>query len=284
MTVGVVGLGLIGGSIGLALREPGRTILGCDASSEHERLAAERFCVDRIEPLEEVAKAEIVFVAVPPASIAETLDRIGAVRGEDTVVTDCASVKEVAVTWAKRAKAKWFVPGHPMAGHEKSGPGFASAWMFKGARWILTPVALTDKAAVRRVEAAVKLMGAVPVRLAPEVHDRHVAVLSHLPHVLAAALAPMASDLDAPEAAAGSWRDLTRVAASDPELWTQIVLGNRAAVVAATDDLIARLSALREAVNEENVENVKEAFRAAQAARMSEPEKVEPQKTVKARR
>lgn len=284
MTVGVVGLGLIGGSVGLALREPGRTILGCDASPEHERLAAERFCVDRIAPLEEIAQAEIVFVAVPPAYIAETLDRIEPLRGEETVVTDCASVKEAPVEWAKRKGATWFVPGHPMAGHEKSGPGFASAWMFKGARWILTPLAKTDKAAVRRVEAAVKLMGAVPVRLAPEVHDRHVAVLSHLPHVLAAALAPMAEDLDVPEAAAGSWRDLTRVAASDPELWTQIVLGNRTAVVAAADDLLQRLQTLKEAVREGDEEAVRAAFRAAHEARMKEPVKVEPQKTVKAKR
>ncbi|RYG48742.1 prephenate dehydrogenase/arogenate dehydrogenase family protein, partial [bacterium] len=92
MTVGVVGLGLIGGSVGLALREPGRTILGCDAAPTNERLAAERFCVDRIAPLEEVAKADVVFIAVPPAAISATLDAIAPLRGEETIVTDCASV------------------------------------------------------------------------------------------------------------------------------------------------------------------------------------------------
>jgi prephenate dehydrogenase len=152
---------------------------------------------------------------------------ICAKRGPNTVVTDCASVKSEIVTWADKNKIPEFIAGHPMAGHEKSGAEYASAWMFRNARWILMPTKLSSKGALATVEELVRTMGATPIRLEAESHDRHVALLSHLPHAIAAVLVSMAESLDHVEVGAGSWRDLTRVGGVDAGLWTQILIENR---------------------------------------------------------
>jgi prephenate dehydrogenase len=178
------------------------------------------------------------------------LDQIASLRGESTVVTDCASIKEQIVEWANSAGATWFVPGHPMAGHEKSGAKYASAWLFRDARWILTPVTKTDRASVRAVEALVKIAGAKPIRLDAGEHDRHVAVLSHLPHVVANAISAVAQPLTHHEIGAGSWRDVTRVAGAEPVLWAQILGGNSLAVSAAIDSLIEELRTAQAALED----------------------------------
>lgn len=244
--MGIVGLGLIGGSIGLALREPGRKILGYDPSPENSKLAKDRFCVDDLLPMEEVSRSDFVFVAAPPQKVVSVLDQISSLRGENTVVTDCTSVKTEVAQWAERTKSPWFVGGHPMAGHEKSGPGFASSWMFRNARWILTPVRGTDKAAVKKVEELVRAMGAIPVRGDAATHDRQVAILSHLPHALAATLVTMGEELERTDVAGGSWRDLTRVGGVDPDLWSQILMGNRNEISRVLKDFEVHLSGIRE--------------------------------------
>ncbi|RYG19236.1 prephenate dehydrogenase/arogenate dehydrogenase family protein, partial [bacterium] len=171
-TIGIVGLGLIGGSIGLALREPGRRIIGHDPNEKAAKTARDRLCVDVLGSLEDAASADVVFVAVPPDVTVDVVERTMTLAGENTVVTDCASVKNEVAAWATKSKSARFVPGHPMAGHEKGGAEYASAWMFRGARWVLTPVKPTATAAVRTVEAAVKAMGATPVRVEAQAHDR----------------------------------------------------------------------------------------------------------------
>ncbi len=241
MTVGIVGLGLIGGSIGLALRDPGRRIIGYDPVAKSAEVAKSRFCVDEIGTFADVARADVVFVAAPPDSVVSILEQIAKMRAETTVVTDCASIKAQIVDWAVGSQSTWFVPGHPMAGHEKSGAKYASAWLFRDARWILTPVTKTDRTAVRAVEALVKAAGAKPVRLDASEHDRHVAVLSHLPHVVANAISAVAEPLTHHEIGAGSWRDVTRVAGAEPLLWAQILGGNAVAVSAAIDSIIEEL-------------------------------------------
>ncbi len=226
-TIGVVGLGLIGGSIGLALRDPARELIGCDTSRKAQEVALGRFCVDRIAALDEVARSEVVFIAVPPGSVIDIAEAVMERKAPETVVTDCASVKTEIARWAAETRAQSFVPGHPMAGHEKSGAEFASAWLFRNARWILTPDRTTSRASVASVEKLVRGTGAIPIRLEPGAHDRHVAMLSHLPHAIAAVLVLMGGELDHLEIGAGSWRDVTRVGGVDPDLWTQILVGNR---------------------------------------------------------
>lgn len=264
-TIGIVGLGLIGGSIGLALREPGRTVVGFDVDPAAQQVARDRACVDRIAALEEVAKADLVFIAVPPDVIVPICEQVMAAAGPETVVTDCASVKGEVAEWAAAGKQARFVPGHPMAGHEKGGAQYASSWMFRGARWILTPVKATETASVRTVEAAVKWMGAKPVRIAPAQHDRHVAVVSHLPHALAAVLVLLSEELDQTEVAGGSWRDLTRVGGVDPDLWTQIMMRNRTELAKVLGDFGEGLDSLRRALESDDREALHAALAKAQS-------------------
>lgn len=255
-TIGIVGLGLIGGSIGLALRDPGRPIVGYDPDPNAARTARDRLCVDRLAELEEVARAAVVFVAVPPDATVETVARVVSIAGEATVVTDCASVKTEVAEWAQKTKAPRFVPGHPMAGHEKGGATYASAWMFRGARWILTPVKATSSASTRVVEALIKTMGAMPVRVDAAAHDRHVATVSHLPHVLAAALVNLGEALETADVAGGSWKDMTRVGGVDPELWTQIMMSNRSELARALRDYEGILATFRSSLESDDREGL----------------------------
>ena len=270
MTVGIVGLGMIGGSIGLALREPGREIIGYDPSETNARVAMERFCADRVTDMIDVASADVVFVAVPPQSAVEVLEQLKIAKRPDTVVTDCTSVKAEIVGWADREGAGWFVGGHPMAGHEKSGPTYASSWMFRGARWILTPTKGTDRNALGTVETLVKAMGATPVRTKADNHDREIAILSHLPHAFAAVLVTLGADVSRPDIAGGSWRDLTRVGGVDPNLWTQIMMGNRAELSRILAQAEGQLEELRRALDQKDSEAVFGLLKRAQTAKLKQ--------------
>lgn len=205
-------------------------------------------CVDAVVSLERAAQAEAVFVAVPPDATISVLERVMEIAAPGTVVTDCASVKSEIAAWALDRRFARLVPGHPMAGHEKGGAAFASAWMFRGARWILTPTAATAGSSLKIIEGLVRAMGAQPVRIDAAGHDRHVATISHLPHVLAAALVQMGESLDLGEATGGSWKDMTRVGGVDPDLWTQIMMGNRHELAQVVRDYEGILTAWREAL------------------------------------
>jgi len=267
VTIGVVGTGLIGGSIGLGLRSASHRVIGFEANADAAKTAFDRGCVDALGSLEEVSQADVVFICVPPSLIAETAAKVCSLKPPKTIVTDCGSTKSAVVTWLDQSGEDLFVPGHPMAGHEKSGPKFASAWMFRGARWILTPTAFTNKEAVKTIEKLVGELGATPVRLDSEMHDRDVALLSHLPHALAAVLVQMAEKLNSTDASGGSWRDLTRVGGVDPELWMQILTTNRAQVASALNEFRDRLGGLQKALEENNDQGVWQFFEDARAAK-----------------
>ena len=267
MTVGIAGLGLIGGSIGLALRKPGRIVIGYDPSPQAGELATERQCVDRVVSLQELAEAEAIFVAAPPSHVVTLVEELLAVVGEEIPISDCASVKGDIALWAKQKKVIQFVPGHPMAGHEKSGAGFSSAWLFRHAKWILTPLPSTSRPAIHKIEALVKEMGATPMRMNAASHDRQVAILSHLPHAFAAVLVQLGTELESTEIASGSWRDLTRVGGVDPELWTQIFLGNRREFASVLSDAEGKLAQLRVAIEANDPDQVKSTLQAALEAK-----------------
>jgi prephenate dehydrogenase len=252
MTVGIVGCGLIGGSIGLAMRAAGHRVLGFELDSQNAKIAQDRGCVDEIVSLAAAAQSDICFLCVPPSVIATISGDVCGLKDAETVVTDCTSIKAPVVEWLLANPNSKYVPGHPMAGHEKSGPKFASAWMFRGAKWLLTPVKATDKSAIKVVETAVKEIGAIPVRVSAEEHDREVALLSHLPHALAAVLVRLSSELESTEASAGSWQDLTRVGGADPSLWTEILIGNRIQVSKIIGSFQNQLDKLAQAIEAED--------------------------------
>ena len=226
-TLGIVGVGLIGGSVGLAARPAGWEVIGVDEPIVLEK-AIGRGAIDRASTLKEARGTDLVVLATP---ISRIVALIGDLAPTDACVTDVASTKTKIVREAE-AHGLRFVGGHPMAGSQLSGVANASEDLFRGARYFLTPTGKTDPEAYREVAQFVRSLGAVPTAVDPEKHDLLVAALSHLPHLMAVALLKVASDIS-PEAlsfAGPSFRDLTRVGASNPTLWSDILAENAPAL------------------------------------------------------
>jgi 3-phosphoshikimate 1-carboxyvinyltransferase len=279
-TVGIVGLGLIGGSLALALREAGfaGTFIGWDRDEAVARRGEDFGVIDEAAAsLEDLAtRADLVIIATPTraaeAILRELLTLTGAMASPPWL-TDVASVKGPLCEIAAAAgdAARRYVPGHPIAGSERSGVGAADAALFREHRVILTPIVGTDAEAVAVVTAMWEAAGASVVQLPVAEHDAVLAATSHLPHALAYALvhtlARSERSSDIFRFAAGGFRDFTRIASSDPVMWRDIALANAPALLAAIDEFAAELAALREAVARGDGDALEDTFRAANAAR-----------------
>jgi prephenate dehydrogenase len=237
--VTIVGVGLIGGSVGLALRDrklAGRVIgVGRSAASlaEAKRLGA--VTETTADLAKAVASADVVVVTTGVASIPGLLDAADAAVRPGTLLTDAGSTKASIVSaWEKRRRARRgrFVGAHPIAGSHRRGPAAASADLFTGRVTVVTPGRATPAADVEETGAFWAALGATVFTMSPAEHDRLLAATSHAPHLLAAALAA-ATPAEARQFTAGGWRDTTRIAAGDPDLWADILLDNAAAVAKA---------------------------------------------------
>ena len=236
----VIGVGLIGGSVGLAARRAGWHVVGCDPAGGPAALAAG--AVDELTGDPATARADLVVIAVPVGRAADVLAGVvGGVAGTGAVVTDVGSTKRSIVAAADRLGATRFVGSHPMAGGERGGVGHARADLLDGAVCLVTPGGRTDPAAVEAVEAFWRSLGMRTRRLPADDHDRLLADVSHVPHVAAAAVARQADPAAVP-LAAGGWRDVTRVAGGNPDLWRDVLLDNR-------DHLRTALGRLRDDVD-----------------------------------
>jgi prephenate dehydrogenase len=233
MRIAVIGTGLMGASAALAARRRGDTVAGWDADDHALAVAAERGAVDPAASLEAAVEgAELVVVAVPIAQLQPTIAAAIAATG-DATVTDVGSTKASAVRAADGSPR--FVGGHPICGSETRGPENASPGLFEGATWFLTPVAHTDPARHRLVHNFASDLGATPVAIDADAHDRLVAMTSHVPHVLANIVANQtgASRIEGHEPlahAGGSLRDMTRIAGANPRIWVDIFLDNAEAI------------------------------------------------------
>jgi prephenate dehydrogenase len=253
VNVAVLGVGLIGGSIGLAARErAGARVRGYDPAPGALDAALARGAID--EPCgsvaEAVAGAEAVFVAAPVAVLGAVLGAALGAAGPECVVTDVGSTKQGVVATVRDPR---FVGGHPLAGAETAGVEHARADLFEGATWYLTPTPQTTGVLYERLHRLLRELGARPSALDAETHDRLLATVSHLPHVLAnvvVAQAARALDADSERlpATGPSFRDATRVAGAPTRIWTDIYLSNADAVIAALDDTIGRLGRVRTAL------------------------------------
>jgi len=226
-TLGIMGVGLIGGSVGLAARDSGWEVVGVDTPQVLEN-AAQSGAIHRASTLKEVREADLIVLAAPISKVTEL---VGDLTPTNALITDVASAKSAIVRRAEDLQLR-FVGGHPMAGSQLSGVANASSNLFEGARYFLTPTSRTDPEDYREVAGFVRELGAVPTAVDPEKHDLLMAALSHLPHLMAAALLKVASDIS-PEAlsfAGPAFRDLTRVGASNPELWSDILAENAPAL------------------------------------------------------
>lgn len=229
--VHVVGAGLLGTSIGLALSRRGVTVWLSDVLEDNVRTAAG---LGAGVPLPDGGEPQLVVVAVPPAAVGDEVAQ-ALNRSPGAVVTDVGSVKSqplAAATAVSRTGLERYVGSHPMAGSERSGPLAASVTLFEGRPWAVVPHPHSDPSAVQLVVDLAELCGAVPVRLSPEQHDRAVARTSHLPHLMSVLTAAQLAGAGADELALSGQgvRDVTRIAASDPVLWQQIIAGNAESV------------------------------------------------------
>lgn len=242
----VIGAGLLGASVGLAARRAGLDVLLSDESSDHVRTASG---MGAGRPRTDADRPQLVVVAVPPDHLGDVIAE--ALRASDAVVTDVGSVKSGPLAAvADVPGVERYVGGHPMAGSERSGPLAASAALFDGRPWAVTPHETSDPEAVELVEALARLCGAVPVRLSPVEHDRAVARTSHIPHLLAALAAGRLAGAPVDHLALSGQgvRDVTRVAAGDPELYGQILAANSEAVLDLLSEVRERLDVVIDAV------------------------------------
>ena len=274
----VVGLGLIGGSLAAAMRAAGcaQHVQGYDLASSAREQALACGVVDAVAPTLEAALtgAAIVVVAVPTLAVECVFAAIRDHAPPGVLITDVASVKGSVLDAAQRVFGSLppgLVPGHPIAGSERSGVGAARADLFRGHRVILTPHAQSSAAAVARMREIWELAGATVVCMDAGEHDRVLALTSHLPHVLAFTLVNVLSKQDASEEifrfAAGGFRDFTRIASSDPVMWRDIALANRAALLGAIDLYAEGLAGLRAAVESADAAALHGAFLSAREAR-----------------
>ncbi len=270
-TANIIGTGLIGGSLGLALRARGWRVTGRDHDVARAARALELGAIDAVghDP-----GAEITFVATPAGAVAEeAVVALKSATHSGAVVTDVAGVKAPIVRAIDDPR---FVGGHPMTGSEQEGIGGADATLFAGATWVLTPTESTDPAAYARLLAVVSSLGAEVVAMPAERHDELVAIVSHVPHLTAAALMTMAAEAGEEHAtllrlAAGGFRDMTRVAAGHPGIWPDICVENRVGITQTLDQLVDALARLRGLVATGDRRSILDVLERAREARVNLP-------------
>jgi len=248
--VAIIGVGLIGGSIGLGLKQRGLAdkIIGVGRRQESLDRALACGAIDNatLELEAGVSNADVVIVATPVARVTEDIRQVLKLAPTSAWVTDVASTKAsiCAAFEADPSESDRFVGSHPLAGDHRSGPEHARADLFVNKTVVLTPTTSTPAAIVTLAQAFWEAIGARVVQMPPADHDSALATTSHLPHLIASALAFNTPEKWLPLAATG-WADTTRIAAADPDLWTQIFLDNQTDVVATLDNLILQLQSIR---------------------------------------
>lgn len=275
--VAILGLGLIGGSLGMALRERrlADRVLGLPRRAETIREALEIGAIDEGSlDLSRASEADLVVLAAPVLTFEPLVRGIAPYLKPGALVTDVGSTKaEITRGIPPLLPASVdFVGGHPMAGSEKGGVRAGRPDLFVGAVWVLTRGERTRPENVGRLAALVQALGATPVEMDPELHDTSVARISHLPHVVAAALAEAAEEGDVPVEVlrllvAGGFKSTTRIAASPPEMWRDICMTNREAVLGSLARFEAALARFRRALEQEDGAAVLEAFQRGKTAR-----------------
>ncbi|MBO4519704.1 MAG: prephenate/arogenate dehydrogenase family protein [Alphaproteobacteria bacterium] len=260
----VVGIGLIGSSLARVLRQKGLAdrITGAARSEKNRKTALDLGVVDEAfeKPSDAVKGADIVFVCTPVGSIAETVAGFVSALKTGAIVSDVGSVKAEIIRQVKPflTDSFFFVPGHPVAGTEKSGPENGFAELFEGRWCILTPEAGTNAAAVAAVREVWELAGMKVEEMSAERHDKVMALMSHLPHLIAYTIVGTAADLetetreDILKYAAGGFRDFTRIAGSDPVMWRDIFLNNTGAVLDCLQRFSEDLTVLQKAIRQKD--------------------------------
>ena len=259
----IVGVGLLGGSVAKAARSGGlaRRIVGVGRDPERLRPAVDDGTLDTaVTDLEAgVREADVILLAAPVLAIEGLLERVWGAAANGALITDVGSTKRNIVRMAERlavTRPLAFVGSHPLAGSEQAGYRVARADLFRGATVVVTPTERTELAALKKITELWEALGARVTALDPETHDRTVAAISHLPHLIACALVDGAGRVEpaALELAARGFRDTTRIAAGDPDMWTEIFLANRDALTAGIEAFREALADLQRVIDAGRVE------------------------------
>jgi prephenate dehydrogenase len=276
--VAVIGVGLIGGSFALALKQAQACghVVGVGRNAANLKLALSRGVVDSTasDPARAAENADLVLVAAPVGQFDKIFRDVAASLKPGAILTDAGSTKRDVVAAARKAlkkKSAQFVPAHPIAGAEKSGAGAANAELFRGRRVVITPLKENPPQAVERVNQAWSTCGARTSQMSPEQHDAVFAAVSHLPHLLAYALVhEVAGRKNANELlsfAAGGFRDFTRIASSHPEMWRDICVANADNLGAELASFAKKLAAVKKLLSRGDARALEKLFSEARDAR-----------------
>ena len=274
----IFGVGLIGGSFAMALRQANavKHIVGVGRSQPNLNEALRLGIIDEVssDPIAAVKNADFVFLATPVGQIEKLLVQIAPHLSANTVITDGGSTKQDVVAYARNALGKnfkRFVPGHPIAGTEKSGAAAADAKLYERRKVILTPEPETDPAATQAVSGAWSMCLAEVHLMRPAEHDALCAAISHLPHLLAFALVDWIANKPNRDTllkfAAGGFRDFTRIASSSPEMWRDICLANRTSLLTELADYRRELEVLQDCLERADATQLESLFSRARATR-----------------
>ncbi|MDP1923869.1 MAG: prephenate dehydrogenase/arogenate dehydrogenase family protein [Thiobacillus sp.] len=275
-TLAIVGTGLIGGSFALALKQAGavRRVLGVGRNPARLTIARELELIDGVADYAQAGQADCILLALPVGETEAVLRQLAPHLKPGAIITDAGSTKRNVVEAARAALGERFtdfVPGHPIAGSEQSGPGAARADLFQGKKVLLTPLAETRPDALETVKALWLATGAQVEMLDAAQHDRVFAAVSHLPHLAAFALVDELAQREDGDTffrlAASGFRDFTRIAGSSPEMWRDIALANKQALLTELDAYLTALQTLRAAVSAEDAATLLEMFTRARIAR-----------------
>ncbi len=284
--ISVIGLGLIGGSLALSLKnlENGFIITGFDIESETMNIASYRNIIDRIAvSYKDAARdADLIIIATPVSKIINVINSIKDYLKKGAIITDVGSAKEniVKKVTALLPEGIFFIGGHPMAGSENEGILSASPDLFRNAFYILTPTDGTNSEPLLALHTLFTRIGSKVIVIDPGEHDENVALISHLPHILSTNLIELIEGKQKKlknlfKLCAGGFRDMTRVAASNPKMWLDISLENKEELVKAIDDYIGYLKKFKSRLEKNDEEFIKKHYLLAQKARINLPKYVE---------
>ena len=254
-TVAILGVGLIGGSIGLALRQRGlaERVIGIGRNASRLRKAKQLGAVTETTTSIErgVCAADVVIVGTPVQYVVDHVSQVSQFVRPDTLITDVGSTKQTIVQGLRSLDKGVFIGSHPMAGSDQGGVVNATANLFEQRTVVITPDKSTDRNITSRISRFWKSLGARVVEMNCREHDRAVAVISHLPHSISSVLSSQATQQQL-KLAAGGWTDTTRIAGADPELWLAILQDNNKQVIRAVDRFLADLHKFRDALENDN--------------------------------
>lgn len=260
-TICIIGLGLIGGSLAKALKEKAgvQTIYAVDPNPLMLDKAIEEGAIDgKLDPDSPLLrKADLIFVCTPVDQVTKTVEKLASLVKKDCIIVDTASTKGKIIAEIEDISGEFcFVGGHPMAGSEKNGYEASRAHLFENAYFVLTPCSKSSREAVSFLTEITGLIGAIPLEMTPDLHDNAVGLISHLPHIVAASLVNLLTELDGQDGlceklAAGGFRDITRIASSDPNLWSGITKSNSEAISELIDRFIHQLGDLKAVLQNE---------------------------------